>query len=111
MKKLAWIFSAVLTMAFAYQLSVGGVNKHAVKQTDAKQYTTKQEVSGSGVVKGDFQLPLASTSERTSTFTSYAIVLSNRLVDVYFTHQAQSFTKLKSILFSPTFLRLRVLRL
>lgn len=111
MKRIGWLFSLVLMFAISWQATQVHAPLHAQKQSDTKQFTTKQEVAGTNAVKGSFQLQQSLPLTQTTTFSPYALLLGSRLVDVFFTHQTQSFTQLKSILFSPTFLLLRVLRL
>lgn len=111
MKKVAWLCSVLLLFVITWHTAHMPAPLQTLKQRDTKQYTTKQEVTGTNAVKGSFQLQHTVTTPQTTSFSPYALLLGNRLVDVAFTVHYNLFTQLKSILFSPTFLRLRVLRL
>ncbi len=111
MRKLAWLCSVLLLFVITWHTANMPASLQVSKHSDTKQYTTKQDITGTNAVKGSFQLQYTVTPPQTTSFSPYALLLGNKLVDVAFAVRYNVFVQLKSILFSPTFLRLRVLRL
>ena len=110
MKNSAWIISVLLLIAVAFQMPYGKVKTVSTQKENTKQYVVKEETSNNSAIKVNQQFAQSTTTPLSFNNNTQAVLCNNRLMDIKFIHQTLAYHNIKPILFTPTYLKVRVLR-
>lgn len=112
MKKFAWLISILLLVALAFQMPYSKVKTVSTQKENTKQYVVKEETpSSSSAIKLNLQFSQSTTTPLSLNNTTQAVLYSNRLMDTKFIQQRIAYHNIKPVLYTPTYLKVRVLRL
>lgn len=111
MKKFAWIISVLLLIAVAFQMPYSKVKTASTQKENTKQYVVKEETPNNSAIKVNQQFAQSSTTPLSFNNTTPGVLCSNRLMNIKFIQQTLVYLNIKPVLFAPTYLKVRVLRL